>query len=86
MAVPSRGRLRSKSPTEIPESDSTSAGTCATILATSAVTLLTPALAPFPPSPVEITVILSTRESGSEIARTISGSPVSNLSSTAASV
>src|SRR5438067_4523164 len=65
----------------IPLNASKSAGTCAAILAMSPVILCAPAASP---SPVDTMVILSTCESGALIARTISGSCVMSLSTTAA--
>ena len=65
----------------MPLSASKSAGTCAAILAMSPVILFTPAASPLP---VETMVILSICESGADIARTTSGSPVMSLSTTAA--
>ena len=66
-----------------PVSASRMAGVCASMLTMSAVTRLAPRL-PFAPEPVETMLILSTLESGSAIARTISGRFVMTLSSTAA--
>ena len=60
---------------------SNSSGTWATILATSPVMALAPAVRP---SPVETTVILSTLASAWANARATSGMPLSSLSSTAA--
>src|SRR5258706_408002 len=65
----------------MPLNASNSAGTCAAIFAMSPVILLMPAESPLP---VDTMVILSTCESGALIARTISGSPVMSLSTTAA--
>src|SRR5262249_33265196 len=73
--------FESRSVMLIPESDSNSAGTCAAICAMSPVILLAPADVPLP---VDTIVILSTLESGCDMARTTSGSPVISLSTTAA--
>src|SRR5580704_1931139 len=71
----------SSSASGMPESVSNNAGTCAAILAMSAVILFIPDASPFP---VETMVILSTFASGLASAFTISGMVENNLSITAA--
>src|SRR5437867_5231012 len=73
--------FESRSDIGMPDSASTSAGTCAAISVRSPVSLCMPV---DPPLPVDTIVILSTLEHGAAGARTISGNPVSSLSMTAA--